>query len=39
MEVGGWVGGFLGGWMGPSLTRNFLVGKSAQNSPKPVLIL
>ena len=27
------------GWVGPGLTRNFfLLGKSAQNSPKPVLI-
>ena len=26
------------GWVGPGLTRNFLCGKSYQNSPKPVLI-
>ena len=27
------------GWVGPCLTRNFVVvGKSSQNSPKPVLI-
>ena len=24
--------------MGPGLTRNFIFGKSSQNSPKPVLI-
>ena len=25
-------------WVGPRLTRNFFVGKSSQNHPKPVLI-